>query len=273
VFEHFRIESLIIAAANFLATLMVALTNVNLQALEFVMDTVQTDIADQTLTLVADADRQTTTILEAIASIAAQVALATDIQENKIIDAVTAVVVAENRASTAETSAIIVPIANQVAVIDANVSTLSTNIESGLGTSNSLLSNIVSLLSSGLQTTINNQIIIDQSIFGFVVGEIGTVVAAATAANAGIVERLTATFGGIVNVVLGELIAERAREDPQLAAIAAAILHNKDLNTGLFGKFGDGSKGGFGTDCTRLYRFGCRSARFVAALHRWRDAD
>lgn len=246
MFQLFHIEGLIIELARFLARLTIDTTDFLAVRQAFFNDIVRNDIADQTLALSRVADQQTTTILDAISVAAIAAAQDASNQSNRVIDTVTATVQAENREATAATSRIIAPVVNQVALIDANVSNLATNVASGIGTTNSLLGNVVSLLSGGLRTTINNQVIVDESVFGFVTGEISNVVVAASKSNAATVDRLTGTFGGIVDSVLGELFAERARADPQLAAIADAILHNKDVNTKLFSTFADGDKDGFG---------------------------
>ncbi|MFQ6006125.1 MAG: hypothetical protein ACE5OQ_11540 [Woeseia sp.] len=246
MFEHFRIEMLIIQVANFLANLEIAATNFLANVVDQRIDDVQSDIADQTDQLTAHADQNTETILDAIAQAALQSALDADAMESKIIGVLTGVIEKENRDSTAAIGQILRPIGQQVAGIDNALSVFSSNVETGLNTSNNILGNILNVLAGGLNATIVNNINIDKSIFDFVVGQVATIVASSQEQNAGVLKNLGDTFGNIVEGLIAVLIEEQRRKNPELVAIAEAILHNKDRNTKVIEQAADESAEGLG---------------------------
>ena len=228
MFEHFRIENLIISAANFLAGLEINATNFLARRLRLAKRQILDELEDQTQVLIADADRNTNTILDVIGQAAIQAALDATISENKIIDAVSAVVVIENRAATEATGTALGGISEQVAGVDSSLSLLTGQVSTGLNTNNNILSGIFDLLSGGLQTTIINQITIDASIFDFVVGQVASVINESNRTNAGVLTSLGEIFKGVIDNLVGVLLAAQTARNPELVAIAEAILKGKD---------------------------------------------
>ena len=246
MFEHFRIENLIVLMANILAGLVIDTTNFLSARLQFVQETIQADLAEQTLVLIADADQQTNTILDAITQAAIQAALDATNNTDRIIDTVSAAVVTENRAATAATGTALGGISTQVAEVESSLSVLSGQVGTGLTTQNNILTGIFDLLAAGMQTTIINQITIDASIFDFVVAQVSSVVNAAAKENAGVLVSLGNVFKGIVDNLLGVFLAAQTARNPELVAIASAILHNKDKNTAVLEKQLDETDEGIG---------------------------
>lgn len=107
---------------------------------------------------------------------------------------------------------------------------------------------VLGVLDSGMQTTIENNILLDNTIFESIVGQVDEVISAQSEANGRVIEGITSTFGDVVTGLIEGLIASESRENPELARIAAAILHNKDINTGvLTQQLSDGADGFGGT--------------------------
>lgn len=240
------IIGLIVRIANQAASNLFAVADAITTNQSFLLESFTGDIDDATIALIANADQQTGTILDAITQGSLDALLNADNNSNRIIDIIGAIIGAEAQRSNDATATIINPISDQIFDIDLTLGGLESQLTSQLGSISGVLGGIADVLAGGLNTTINNRIVLGASVFEAIIGQVAGVLTSANAANAGLLTNLGGIFKGIIGELLDVFLQVQRLKDPELVAIAEAILHNKDKNTEVAETQTDRTEKGFG---------------------------
>lgn len=255
MFEHFSLELLILSIASNLANLIISDHNaladfifrtngfvvdairadIDAQTLilEQVEDSILADISEQTDILVAQSTFDTQRVIDQIVTQAVVLESQVDAMQDRVLNEIA---VAQNDVASrivSGTGTVIGAIGRQTDTLQNTLSSIDSRVTASLGAQTSILGSIVDILGDGIGVTITNQINIDQSIFEVLVDQVSDAITEGLIFTGNIIETITGTLGGIIDALIAELFSAGDELVTVARDIVAAILHNKDIDTGI----------------------------------------
>lgn len=141
---------------------------------------------------------------------------------------------------------ILFPIQSSVANLDNDVFGLTNLVDNNFTGVFSVLGEILTGINQQGQQVINNQIIIDDSIYGSVLGSVGSIIDGTLGDLISIVDVISGSYENTIDELLGVLIATGQTDTDDMRRIADVLESLKDPTLDNLGRMGTGSGDGFG---------------------------
>ena len=143
-------------------------------------------------------------------------------------------------------SSILSPTISGINTVNNNVFGLTQDIDSGFTGVFSVLGEVLAGINDQGQQVINNQIIIDDSIYGSVIRDVGGIIDTVLAQQQGVIDGVSGSFSNIIGDLLGVIALEQIGEQDHLKRIADVMGILQDPTLENISRMGDKGLDGFG---------------------------
>jgi hypothetical protein len=209
---------------------------------QIVLDEIEDGVDD----VISDAEENRNIVTETIQQTSQAVIEADQATTDAAVAEIGLVVALSTAATKEAVKAVGEGLSDEIDSVDASVAGLESTVEAGIGGLGDILSGVLGVLEDGLAVTVNNEIIIDDSIYGEITDAFQSTLVASQEENAAILGSITDVFTDVVSDLSRDLIGELAQESPELARIASAILTNTGIEGDVLGSVMNPGPEGFG---------------------------